>query len=169
MKRDTKIERQLADALLDTGVSIPLFRVKLPFCRARTLRVVMSRPRLGTALRILRLYLEMDTTPAAVATMDDRAQIRFLAEHGRRLCLAIAYAVCGGFLSGRILARPLAWLIRRAVPREYIFEAQRCFIALHSTRDFMPTIAWAEAANPLTPDASRAGKRTRPRPATGRS
>ena len=169
MMTGRKIERQAAEALLDVGVSLPLFTIRLPLLGKRTLRVVMRRPRLGTVIRIMRLYTEMDVTPERLLAMPAQQQIRFWADNAGRLSLAVAHMICGGFISGKVLARPMAWLIRHFVPREYIFGAQQCFMALHSTRDFMPIIAWAAATNPLMPDASRADGRIRPTAAKGMS
>lgn len=153
MTRDAKIEKQIADALLDVGISLPLLRLRLPFCRAWVWRVTMARPRLGTMIRIHRLYLDMDITPQRLAAMRPEEQMRFYDRHGKRLSLAIALAVCGGYISGRLVAPLLAWVIRRGMPREYQIEAQKQFMALQSLTDFMPITAWDEAANPLKPAA----------------
>ena len=49
------IELEAAEALLDAGISLPLLRMRLPFCRERVLRIVMRRPFWGTQMRIARL------------------------------------------------------------------------------------------------------------------
>ena len=57
------LEPQVAEALLDVGVSIPLRSFRLPFRKKPVqIRLTMKRPKLGTQIRIARLYLKMDVT-----------------------------------------------------------------------------------------------------------
>ncbi len=54
------IEMECADALLDSGVSVPLKRWKLPWLkRPVEVRVTMKRPRLWGQILLAREYLKM--------------------------------------------------------------------------------------------------------------
>jgi len=160
MKRN--IEQEAADALLDVGISLPLLRVRLPFCRrAWTMRVTMRRPCLGNQIRIARHYLALGVTTERIERFTRDEEQAFLVRHGRRLSLMLALTICRGYLSGLLLAPIVAWLIRWKVPRQYQLEAQRRFRELHGTRDFMPITVWAERTNPFRPETGRPKSRKR--------
>lgn len=150
MKRNLQMEA--AEALLDAGVSLPFIRI--PFT-GRPLRLTMRRPSLGSLIRIARLYLQLGVTCSQMEAFDKHEQLRFIAEHGRRVSLMIALTVCRGALSGALFARPLAWLIRWLVPHELLQAACRTFLSLLGTRPFMTIIASAERINPMTPRTSQ--------------
>ena len=60
------IEMECADALLDSGVSVPLKRWKLPWLkRPVEVRVTMKRPRLWGQILLAREYLKMGVAPVA--------------------------------------------------------------------------------------------------------
>lgn len=165
---DRRIEQQAADILLDAGISVPLLRLKIPWCREVVLRVTMSRPCMGAQMRIIRHYLALGVTAAQIKAFTEEQEMAFFAQHGHRLSLMLALTVCQGYLSGLLLAPIMAWLIRWRVPAEYQLELQRWFRRVCSTRDFMNIITWAEATNPFQPRVSRA-KEKRIRIATGGS
>lgn len=160
MKRN--IEQEAADALLDVGISLPLLRVRLPFCRRTwTLRVTMRRPCMGNQIRIARHYLALEVTTVQIERFSRDEELAFLVRHERRLSLMLALTICRGYLSGLLLAPIVAWLIRWKVPREYQLEAQRRFRDLHATRDFTSITVWAEKTNPFRPEAGQQKNRKR--------
>ena len=58
------IEMECADALLDSGVSVPLKRWKFPWLkRPVEVRVTMKRPRLRGQILLAREYLKMGIKP----------------------------------------------------------------------------------------------------------
>ena len=58
-----QIQREGAEALLDTGVSVPLKAMRLPFRKSPfVLRVTMKRPCMSGQLKIARTYLSMNVT-----------------------------------------------------------------------------------------------------------
>ena len=58
------IEMECADALLDSGVSVPLKRWKLPWLkRPVEVRVTMKRPRLRGQILLAREYLKTGVKP----------------------------------------------------------------------------------------------------------
>lgn len=153
MKRNVELEA--AEALLDVGISLPLFRIRMPWGKGWTWRVVMRRPCLGSQMRIARQFLKLGITSQQVERFTDDQERAFFVEHLRELSMMVAFAVCRSYLSGLILAPVVAWLIRWKVPPEYLVEAQRWFKKLRSTRDFTDIIASAETINPFRPAASQ--------------
>lgn len=149
------IELEAAETLLDAGISLPLLRLRLPFCRERVLRIVMRRPYWGTQMRIARLYLRAGISARKVASMTEEEERRFFEEHPTELSQMVALTICRGYLSGLLLAPAVAFLVRWRVPREYLLAAQRQFATLRATRDFTTIIVWAEKTNPFRPLASR--------------
>lgn len=149
------IEQEAADALLDVGISLPFFRLKLPFCRERVIRLVMRRPYWGTHMRIFRLYLRSGISARQLATMSEDDEARFFDQHLDEMSRMLALTICRGYLSGILLAPVVAFMIRWRMPREYIIEAQRRFRKLRASRDFMSTITWVEGTNPFRPEMSQ--------------
>lgn len=160
MRRNIEIEA--AEALLDIGVSLPFIRI--PFSR-RAIRLTMKRPCLGNLIRICRLYLQIGVTYQQMEEFDKDGELRFVAEHGKRISLMIALTICRGALSGMLFAGVLAWLIRWFVPEGYMQAANLRFITLMGTRSFMNIINSVEIANPMKPRLSRRKKGSQ-RPAT---
>ncbi len=156
------IEQQAADALLDIGISLPLFRFRIPFVGERTVRITLRRPYLGTHMRIARIYLKMGVSAKQIEAFSTDEEMTFINEHGVELSQILALAVCRGKLSGLIIAPIVAWIIRWRVDRLYLLEAQRRFLNLRSSRDFMSIIVLAEKTNPFRPETSHAT------PTTGR-
>ena len=154
MKRDTA--REAAEALLDAGLSLPLLRLRLPWMRPRTIRIVMRRPFLGDIIRLAKERRALGVTYAQMARFTPDEAADFLAEHGHRLARMVARTVCRGLVSGPLLRPLLAWIILHGMPREYLLEAQSKFIALlFEVRDFQNIIASVESLDPLRPVSGR--------------
>ena len=111
------LEKEVAEALLDRGVSVPFKDIRLPF-RKKPLkvRVTMKRPTLAGQIEIGRQYLEMDITAEEVRTMPKLEQMRFMAKHGKCLSRIIAYTVCRGYIYRHLLVGtdPFMSIIRSA-------------------------------------------------------
>lgn len=152
MNRD--IELEAAEALLDAGISLPLFRIKLPGAAPWMIRVTMKRPYWGTCMRIARIFLKQGIDVGKLASMSEEEELRFFDKHLIELSKMIALTICRGYLSGMLLAPLVAWLIRWRVPHAYLIEAQRRFRKLKASRDFTRIIAWAEVTNPFRAEAS---------------
>lgn len=152
---DRRIETEAADALLDVGISLPLFRLKIPCGPAWTLRVTMRRPFLGTQMRIAREFLRLGIPARQIAELTEDDEREFLLHNGRILAKMVALSVCRGYLSGVILAPFVAWIIRWKMPREYLIEAQKWLRRLRSTRDFSSIIVLTERMNPFKSETSR--------------
>lgn len=65
------VELEAAEALLDVGISLPLFRIRMPWGKGWTWRVVMRRPCLGSQMRIARQFLKLGITSQQVERFTD--------------------------------------------------------------------------------------------------
>ena len=145
-----QIQREGADALLDVGVSVPLKAIRIPFRkRPVELRVTMKRPYLSGQIGFARTYLSLGVTSEQRWGMDKDAEMRFLAEHGKDLSRMVAYTLCRGPWSRRLLLRATAWLVREWMPHEYLVGAVRRFVSMMGTDPFTSIIRSAEMTNPM--------------------
>ncbi|MDR0505449.1 MAG: hypothetical protein LBH32_01340 [Dysgonamonadaceae bacterium] len=148
----TNIEAQVADALLDVGVRIPLKTFHFPFRKKPVqLRVTLKRPCLGTQIRIARLYLEMDVTCDELAAYNKEKQMHFMSEHGAKVSRMIALTICRGLVSGYLFSGIVAWFLRWFVENIYMEAAYERFVSLLGTTSFENIIKSAEMTNPLKP------------------
>lgn len=117
MRPGNRIEMEAADALLDAGISLPLFSFRIPWRgRPWQLRLTMRRPALGTQIHMARIFLATGVTTAEMAAYDRDMEIAFVGAHGAAVSRMIALTVCRGPVSGRLWTRPLAWLLRELTP-----------------------------------------------------
>ncbi len=140
------IQRAGADALLDTGVSLPLYDFRIPLRKAPLhLRLTMKRPTLSKQIKIARTYLNMGITSEELQQLDHNGQMRFIAEHGSKLSDLIALTVDSRWLPLWLIS----WIVRRFVKWEYQKAAFDKFVSLIGTDPFMNIIRSAEMMNPM--------------------
>ena len=141
-----KIQREGAEALLDAGVSLPLFDLRIPFRKQPVrVRLTMKRPTLARQIKIAHAYLSMDTTAAELETMNHKEQMQFLARHGKTLSRIIALTMERRWLPVWLLS----WLVRHCMKYEYQKAAFREFVLLMGTQSFIPIIRSASMTNPM--------------------
>ena len=146
------VEPQVAEALLDVGVSIPLWRFHLPFRKKPVqLRMTMKRPKLGTQLRIARLYLKIGVTYEKMRDFTKEEQMSFMVEHGHDVCRMIALTICRGRYSGLLLSPLVSWILLWWVDDVYLQDACTRFVSLLGTKSFENIIRSAEKTNPTVP------------------
>ena len=139
------IQKEAAEALLNVGVSLPLKEFHLPFRkRPVALRVTMRRPCMSGQIEIARTYLSMGVTSDEMKKFTKEEQMRFLADHGGKICRMIALTV-----GSQALVKPLTWFIRHFVRYEFQMAAVRKFVSLMGTDPFIPIIRSAEKTNPM--------------------
>lgn len=150
--KDSHIEKEAAEALLDVGVSIPFKELRLPWRKeAIRLRFRMGRPRLGGQIRIARLFAGMNVTHAELEAMTEAERLSWLGEHGRTVSRIVALTICRGKWSGLLLTGVVAWLLRWWVDDVWLEAAFRRWTLLLGTRGFESIIALSAATNPLKP------------------
>ena len=77
-------------------------------------------------------------------------EMQFLASHGKAVSRMVAYTLCRGPFSRRVLLRPVAWLIRNFMEQRYLVGAIKRFVSLMGTDPFIPIIRSAERTNPMS-------------------
>lgn len=156
------VEMEAADALLDVGVSLPLFSLRIPFLKKRVfIRVTMKRPYLGGIIRLSELYLTLGCTVEQMEHFTKEQEIEFVARHGKTLSRMAALMVCRGCLSGLLLARPLAWLLRQRLDDRCLFTVGVLFSSIAGTKSFMPIITSAGRMSPMKPKVSQEERKGR--------
>lgn len=139
------IQQEAAEALLNVGVSLPLKEFRLPFRkRPIVFRVTMRRPCMSGQIEIARTYLSMGVKSSDMERFSKEEQMRFLAEHGNKVCRMIALT-----LGRTIYVKPLTWFVRHFVHYKYQIAAVKEFVRLMGTDPFIPIIRSAEKTNPM--------------------
>mgnify|MGYP000514836019 CR=1 FL=1 len=125
-----QIQREGADALLDIGVSVPLKAFHIPFRKSPLeLRVTMRRPYMSGQILFARTYLSMGITSEEMWGFSKEEEMQFLASHGKAVSRMVAYTLCRGPFSRRVLLRPVAWLIRNFMEQRYLVGAIKRFVS----------------------------------------
>jgi hypothetical protein len=152
MENKFEIEAEVAEALLDGGVQIPLKAFRLPFRKEpMRLRVTLKRPCLGTQIRIARLYLKIGVRAEQLQSFKKHEQLQFMAEHGRMISRIIALTICRGLITGYLFSGITAWLLRWFVENIYLEASFEKFVLLMGTHPFENIIKSVQEMNPLTP------------------
>ena len=139
------IQQEAAEALLNVGVSLPLKAFRIPFRKKPiVLRVTMHRPTMAGQIEIARTYLSIGVTSSEMESFTKEEQMRFLADHGDKICRMIALTL--GWSS---LVKPLTWFVQHFVRYEFQMAAVRKFVTLMGTDPFIPIIRSAEKTNPM--------------------
>ena len=154
-----QIEREGADALLDTGVSVPLKAIHIPFKKTPlVLRVTMKRPCMSGQLRIARTYLSMGVTSEEMWKFTKEEEMQFLVNHGKKVSRMLAYMICRGYFARKFGVWLTSWFIRNFMTHEYQMEVMKKFVTLMGTDPFIPIIRSAEMSNPMKLRLSRRKK-----------
>lgn len=145
-----QIQREGADALLDIGVSVPLKSFRIPLRKSPVeLRVTMKRPYMSGQILFARTYLSMGVTSEDMWNFDKEQEMRFLAEHGKKVSRMLAYTICRGAFSCRFLLWAVSWFLRNFVEQRYLIGTVKRFVSLMGTDPFIPIIKSAERTNPM--------------------
>lgn len=136
-----------AVALTDGGISLPLRTV----LRKKPFRLTMKMPTTRSLIRISRQYLEIGVTPKELDGYDLDQTARFVLLHGRQVSQIVAAGIVRGPLMGRILNRPVAWMLRETMHPVALAEAWRQILTGLSTTSFGNIIASAAAINKMQP------------------
>lgn len=145
-----QIQREGADALLDIGVSVPLKSFRIPLRKSPVeLRVTMKRPYMSGQILFARTYLSIGVTSEDMWNFDKEQEMRFLAEHGKKVSRMLAYTICRGAFSRRFLLWVVSWFLRNFVEQRYLIGTVKRFVSLMGTDPFIPIIKSAERTNPM--------------------
>jgi hypothetical protein len=86
-------------------------------------------------------------------------EMQFLASHGKAVSRMVAYTLCRGPFSRRVLLRPVAWLIRNFMEQRYLVGAIKRFVSLMGT-DFYTyyQISRADESDELETEPKKEGE-----------
>ncbi|MCH5236992.1 MAG: hypothetical protein J1E95_04250 [Muribaculaceae bacterium] len=139
------IQMEAAEALLNVGVSLPLKEIRLPFRkRPFVVRLTMRRPSMSGQIQVARTYLSMGVTSSEIEGFTKEEQMKFIADHGDKICRMIALT-----LGRTCFVGPLTWFVKHFVRYEFQVAAIRKFVTLMGTDPFIPIIRSAEMSNPM--------------------
>lgn len=145
-----QIEKEGAEALLDTGLSVPLKELHLPFFKKSFhLRVTMRRPTLAGQIRIAKEWLAMGVTSEEMWHFTKEEEMQFLVKHGKKISRMVAYTLCRGWISRHLLVGLTAWAVRNWMENKYLISVIKMFVGLMGTDSFTSIIKSAETVNPM--------------------
>ena len=150
---DFNIELLAAKVLADNGVSLPL---RLP--GGRHIRWVMRVPNLESRVRISKMYLKMDVKYTDLEKYTFEQKLDFMRKHTKTVSRMVAYGIVRGWLLGRLMNRPVAWMLRNCMHPAALEDAWMLTIGTMNTVPFGNIIRLAEGMNLMSPNLSH-GKR----------
>ena len=143
---------QLAGLILeDNGISLPLQTV----LRKKPFRITMFTPTLQSQIRMGRIYNRIGVSPQELDSYNLEQRIRFVYLHGKDVSRMVAYGIIRGYFLGKMLNRPMAWLLRSYMTDDQLCAAWRRIMDSMSTRSFDYIIASAAAMDRMQPMTSR--------------
>ncbi|MGB4774086.1 MAG: hypothetical protein WBP45_02845 [Daejeonella sp.] len=156
-----KTETLAADTLLERGVKVsipaPLF---LRFFGKKNVSAVIRQPKLGTLMRISRLYLKTGITADQLAGIDHENAHQLVAKNGRMMAKIMATALLNGYWRGLLLTGLLAaWLIWKISPQK-LCALVYLMVIFSGTQDFFNTIKLVADMKMTSPDLSQRAKRS---------
>lgn len=150
---DFNIELLAAKVLADNGISLPL---RLP--GGRHIRWVMRVPNLESRVRISKMYLKMDVKYTDLEKYTFEQKLDFMRKHTKTVSRMVAYGIVRGWLLGRLMNRPVAWMLRNCMHPAALEDAWMLAIGTMNTVPFGNIIRLAEVMNLMSPNLSH-GKR----------
>ncbi|RGS35865.1 hypothetical protein DWX97_14470 [Bacteroides cellulosilyticus] len=150
---DFNIELLAAKVLADNGISLPL---RLP--GGRHIRWVMRVPNLESRVRISKMYLKMDVKYTDLEKYTFEQKLDFMRKHTKTVSRMVAYGIVRGWLLGRLMNRPVAWMLRNCMHPAALEDAWMLTIGTMNTVPFGNIIRLAEVMNLMSPNLSH-GKR----------
>ncbi|MDR0937990.1 MAG: hypothetical protein LBN29_01355 [Mediterranea sp.] len=146
-------ERLAAQVLSDEGISLPL---RLLWKRKKHLRWVMRVPSWESKERVTRMYLKIAVTPEELQGYTYDQKLEFIARHTKTISRMVAYGIVRGPLLGRLLNRPVAWMLRSWMHPVALEEAFALFATTINTVPFENIIRLASVLRTTAPNLSHA-------------
>lgn len=151
MMEANEIQMLGAVALMDSGISLPLYTV----LRRKPFRLTMKIPTTRSFIRASRAYLSIGVTPEEYEGYGFTEKVRFIAEHGKAVSRIVAAGILRGPVTGRLLNRPLAWLLRETMHPVALMEAWKLLLSETAVTSFGIIITLAAVMNKMQPLVSR--------------
>lgn len=147
---DFNIELLAAKVLADNGISLPL---RLP--GGRHIRWVMRVPNMESRVRISKMYLKMGVKYTDLEKYTFEQKLDFMRKHTKTVSRMVAYGIVRGWLLGRFLNRPVAWMLRNCMHPAALEEAWMLAIGTMNTVPFGNIIRLAQVMNLMPPNLSQ--------------
>ena len=136
--------------MADNGISLPL-----RLLGGKHIRWVMRVPNHESRIRISAMYLKMGGTYDDLKAYTFEQKLEFMVNHTKTVSRMVAYAIVRGWILGRILNRPVAWMLRNCMHPVALEEAFMISIGAMNTVPFGNTIRLAEVMNLMLPRLSQ--------------
>lgn len=150
---DFQTESLAAKVLADNGISLPL-----RLLGGRHMRWVMRVPNMESRVRISKMYLKMGVKYTDLEKYTFEQKLDFMQKHTKTVSCMVAYGIVRGWILGRLLNRPVAWMLRNCMHPAALEEAWMLAIGTMNTVPFGNIIRLAEVMNLMSPSLSH-GKR----------
>ena len=165
MKPNFELESLAERVMSDAGISLPL---RLP--GGRHIRWVMRIPTLESRCRMARMYLcllgsemcirdrmylKLGVTHEELRAYTFEQKLEFMVKHTRTVSRMVAYAIVRGRVSGRLLNRPVAWMLRSCMHPSALEDAWMIALSTMSTIPFGNIIRLAEVMSLTAPNLSQ--------------
>lgn len=150
MKSNFEMESFAERVMSDAGISLPL---RLP--GGKHIRWVMRVPNLESRCRIQRMYLKMGVTHEELKTYTFEQKQEFMVRHTKTVSRMVAYAIVRGWVMGRLLNRPVAWILRNCMHPAALEDAWMIALSTMSTIPFGNIIRLAEVMSLTAPNLSQ--------------
>lgn len=142
---ENRIRELAAIAMLDAGISLPLYTV----LRKRPFRLTMKIPTTQSLIRISRLYNKMGITREEYEGCSFDEKVRFVATYGKLISRMIAYGIVRGPVIGALLNRPVARMLRSTMPPLALAQAWKEILLTIDTAPFGSIIGSATAIDKM--------------------
>lgn len=150
MRPNFEMESFAERVMSDAGISLPL---RLP--GGKHIRWVMRVPNLESRCRIQRMYLKMGVTYEELKTYTFEQKQEFMVRHTKTVSRMVAYAIVRGWVLGRLLNRPVAWMLRSCMHPTALEDAWMIALSTMSTTPFGNIIRLAEVMSLTAPNLSQ--------------
>jgi hypothetical protein len=151
---DYKTPLNASKIILELGVAIPVRTPGFFRRKGKPWTVVMRTPTYGTLIRIAGLYLSMRVKYEQFKDYTLEENLKFYYSHGKTMSRMVAYSIVPGLVSGRILNRIVAWLLRWFVHPVMLQEAWFQMLTLLDVKSFHDIIRSAAKINLMAPRLS---------------
>ncbi|WP_259326118.1 hypothetical protein [Bacteroides cellulosilyticus] len=118
----------------------------------------MRVPNLESRVRISKMYLKMDVKYTDLEKYTFEQKLDFMRKHTKTVSRMVAYGIVRGWLLGRLMNRPVAWMLRNCMHPAALEDAWMLTIGTMNTVPFGNIIRLAEVMNLMSPNLSH-GKR----------
>jgi len=109
-------------------------------------------------VRISKMYLKMDVKYTDLEKYTFEQKLDFMRKHTKTVSRMVAYGIVRGWLLGRLMNRPVAWMLRNCMHPAALEDAWMLAIGTMNTVPFGNIIRLAEVMNLMLPNLSH-GKR----------